>query len=99
MLTACISLCLCFLSFELVTTQYLPNSHALTIKELEHLYLDAAPNGLLSAISPCSNYIDPTTGASSNSLGRQTASEWIRTAFRKTVFLIYSSLKTIRFCF
>jgi len=85
MLTASLSFCSCFLTFSLITAQYLPNSQALTIKELEHLYLDAAPNGLLSAISPCSNYLDPTTGASSNSLGRQTASEWIRTAFRKTV--------------
>lgn len=66
-----------------VTAQYLPNSQALTITELEHLYLDAAPNGFKSAVSPCSNYFDPSTGGSNNGLGRQTASEWIRTAFRK----------------
>ncbi len=87
MLTTCLFLCLYFSSFSLVTSQYLPNTQALTTKELEHLYLDAAPNGLLSAISPCSNYFDPSTGSSSNSLGRQTASEWIRTAFRKIILL------------
>ncbi len=89
MLTTCVSLYLCFLTFKLVAAQYLPNTQALTTKELEHLYLDAAPNGLLSAVSPCSNYFDPTTGASSNSLGRQTASEWIRTAFRETVLFFW----------
>ena len=75
----------CLFTFALnpVVAQYLPNSNALTIQELEHLYLDAAPNSIISAVSPCSNYIDPSTGASSNGLGRQTAAEWIRVAFRK----------------
>ena len=76
-------LCLHVLTWGRVTAQYLPNSQALTVKELEHLYLDAAPNGMLSAITPCSNYFDPSKGASNNGLGRQTAAEWIRTAFRK----------------
>ena len=75
--------CLFILTSYLVTAQYLPNAQALTIQELEHLYLDSAPNGLLSAITPCSNYFDPSTGASNNGAGRNTAAEWIRTAFRK----------------
>lgn len=88
-----------FLSFtiaSLVTAQYLPNTQALTIKELEHLYLDAAPNGFLTAITPCSNYIDPTTGAPSNTLGRQTAAEWIRTAFRKTTLVVSNHVTRLR---
>ena len=66
-----------------VTAQYVANTQALIIKEIEHLYFDAAPAGILSAVTPCSNYYDPSTGASNNSLGRNTAAEWIRTAFRK----------------
>ena len=83
MFTTSIYICICSVVFTFVTAQYLPDSPALTIKELEHLYLDAAPSGFLSVITPCSNYVDPTTGQPSNNLGRQQAAEWIRTAFRK----------------
>ncbi len=83
--------CLCLLALDHVTAQYIPDAKALTVKEFEHLYLDAAPNGLMSAISPCSNYIDTSTGASSNGLGRQTAAEWIRVAFRKPSHVMFSS--------
>ena len=86
MLTTCLYVSICTVLFTSVAAQYLPNSQALTIKELEHLYFDAAPSGFLSVITPCSNYVDPTTGQASNSLGRQQAAEWIRTAFRKTLF-------------
>ena len=79
------------LALQPVTAQYLPNAQALTIKELEHLYLDSAPSGILSAITPCSNYFDPSTGASNNGLGRQTAAEWIRTAFRKSLRQAFSA--------
>ncbi|MCJ1225724.1 hypothetical protein MMC12_002373 [Toensbergia leucococca] len=50
-----------FDALYIVTAQYLPDAQALTIKELEHLYFDSASNGFMSAITPCSNYIDPTT--------------------------------------
>ena len=76
---------ICCVVFGVVRAQYVPDSQALTIKELEHLYLDAAPSGFLSVITPCSNYVDATTGQPSNSLGRQQAAEWIRTAFRKAL--------------
>ena len=66
-----------------VTAQYGANTEALVIKEIEHLYFDAATAGVASAVTPCSNYYDPSTGASNNTVGRNTAAEWIRTAFRK----------------
>lgn len=75
--------CIAFLALRSVTAQYVANTQALIIKEIEHLYFDAAPSGILSAVTPCSNYYDPSTGASNDSLGRNTAAEWIRTAFRK----------------
>ena len=72
-----------FLSLTSVTAQYAADTHALIIKEIEHLYFDADPAGILSAVSPCSNYYDPSTGGSNSAVGRNTAAEWIRTAFRK----------------
>ena len=77
------TICISFLALRSVTAQYVANTQALIIKEIEHLYFDAAPGGILSAVTPCSNYYDPSTGASDNSVGRNTAAEWIRTAFRK----------------
>ena len=71
------------LTLRSVTAQYVANSQALTIKEIEHLYFDSASAGILSAVTPCSNYYDPSTGASNSAVGRNTAAEWIRTAFRK----------------
>ena len=87
-----------YLSFTGVTAQYVANTQALIIKEIEHLYFDAASSGILSAISPCSNYYDPSTGASDNSLGRNTAAEWIRTAFRE-LSCSHSILLKIAACF
>ena len=81
------------LTLKSVTAQYVANSQALTIKEIEHLYFDSASAGILSAVTPCSNYYDPSTGASNNNLGRNTAAEWIRTAFRKLLYL--TSLKIL----
>lgn len=77
--------CIAFLALRSVTAQYVANTQALIIKEIEHLYFDAAPSGILSAVTPCSNYYDPSTGASNDSLGRNTAAEWIRTAFHDFV--------------
>ena len=79
--TLYILICTIFIKF--VLGQYLPVMQSLIIKELEHLYLDAASSGLINGITPCTNYIDSATGLTSNSLGRETAAEWIRTAFRK----------------
>ena len=72
-----------FLSLTGVTAQYAADTQALIIKEIEHLYFDADPAGILSAVTPCSNYYDPSTGGSDSTVGRNTAAEWIRTAFRK----------------
>ncbi|KAL6719987.1 hypothetical protein ACLMJK_001908 [Lecanora helva] len=69
------------LALKPINAQYLPNAQALMVQELEHLYFDSASSGILSAITPCSNYFNPSTGASATGTGRQTASEWIRTAF------------------
>ena len=74
----------CLVAVNSVQAQYIPtDTRALTIKELEHYYLDAATKGFFSAITPCTNYQDPTAPAPDNTLGMQTAAEWIRTAFRK----------------
>lgn len=71
-----------------VSPQMLPDSHGHTLDELEHLYLDnTGPVGFKSGITPCTLYIDSTTGRPDNTLGRQAAAEWIRTAFRKTTLL------------
>ena len=68
-----------------VSTQLLPDSQALVLNELEHLYLDnPGPNSIKSTITPCTNYVDSTTGLNNNTLGRQSTAQWIRTAFRKT---------------
>ena len=80
------SLSFCLVALNSVTAQYLPDTQALTIKEIEHYYFDAATHGFFSAITPCTNYQDPTAAAPNNGLGRQTAAEWIRTAFRKFSF-------------
>ena len=75
-------ICISLVALRSVRAQWVANTQTLIIKEIEHLYLDAAPSGILSAITPCSNYYDPSTGGSNNNLGMNTAAEWIRTAFR-----------------
>ena len=80
-----LSVCISFIALRSVTAQYVADTNALIVKEIEHLYFDAASAGILSAVTPCSNYYDPSTGASNNTLGRNTAAEWIRTAFRKSL--------------
>jgi hypothetical protein len=73
---------------SVVSPQMLPDSQALTLNELERLYLDnAGPAGFKSGIEPCTQYIDSTTARPNNTLGRQSAAQWIRTAFRKATFL------------
>lgn len=79
-----ISVFSCAVNFSLVLAQLLPDSQALILNELEHLYLDnSGPGSIKSTITPCSNYVDSTTGLNNNTLGRQTTAQWIRTAFRK----------------
>ncbi|MCJ1460186.1 hypothetical protein MMC28_010565 [Mycoblastus sanguinarius] len=85
MLTITRFLCICLSALNFVTAQYPPDSANLTVKELEHLYFDGAANGFFSAITPCSNYYDPSTGQSNSAVGRQSAAEWIRTAFHDFV--------------
>ncbi|KAL2051140.1 hypothetical protein ABVK25_008569 [Lepraria finkii] len=85
MLSIYSSLSFCLVALNSVTAQYVPDSQALTIKEIEHYYLDAATHSFFSAITPCTNYQDPTAAAPNNGLGMQTAAEWIRTAFHDFV--------------
>ena len=71
-----------------VSAQMLPDSQAIIMNELEHMYFDnQGPAGFKSGITPCSNYIDTFTGFDNNALGRETAAQWIRVAFRKTSLL------------
>lgn len=72
------------IGWNAVSAQYLPDAKANTVRELEHIYLDASPNGLINGVTPCSTYIDPSTGQNDGTKGRQTASEWIRVAFRRS---------------
>ncbi|ERF76415.1 hypothetical protein EPUS_06973 [Endocarpon pusillum Z07020] len=54
--------------------------------ELERLYLDdAGPAGFKFAITPCTQYIDPTGPRFDQTLGRQSAAQWIRAAFHDMV--------------
>ena len=75
----------CLLGLQTATAQYTADLSAATIRELEHLYLDSANAGFFAAISPCTNYVNPQGTAPNNNLGRQTAAEWIRTAFHDFV--------------
>ena len=82
-------------TFSRVLAQLLPDSQALVLNELEHLYLDnTGPLGFISVITPCTSYTDSSTGGLvNNSLGRQAAAQWIRTGFRKAkcpYFVLYT---------
>lgn len=78
-----------------VAAQMLPDSQAFIMNELEHIYFDnTGPAGFMSGITPCSNYIDLSTGLTNNALGRETAAQWIRVAFRKAAVL--DSLQSTR---
>ena len=79
-------LVLCIAALLPVCAQLLPDSQALVLNELEHLYFDnSGPGSLKSTITPCSNYVDSSTGLNNNTLGRQTTAQWIRTAFREAM--------------
>lgn len=89
-LSAPTSILLCIATISLVFAQLLPDSPALVLNELEHLYLDnPGPGSIKSTITPCTNYVDSSTGLNNNTLGRQTSAQWIRTAFRKTSLIPY----------
>lgn len=72
----------------LVQAQYLPDSNSITIREFEHIYLDSGAASLVTAVQPCAKYTDPQTGKSVSTTGRQSAAEWVRTAFRKSIATI-----------
>ena len=69
----------------LINAQWPVNAQDAIIREIEHLILDNAKYNLKSFISPCSQYIDSSTGSADTKLGRQTAAEWIRTTFHDFV--------------
>ena len=88
MLTIFRGICLSTVVFGTAFSQMLPDSQAIVMNELEHLYFDdTGPQGFKSGLVPCTNYIDSTTGLPNNALGRQTSAQWIRTAFRKVNFV------------
>ena len=75
-------------TFCAIFAQLLPHSPDIILNELEHLYLDnPGPGSIKSTITPCTNYVDSTTGLNNNTLGRQSSAQWIRAAFRKTSYL------------
>ncbi|MCJ1279796.1 hypothetical protein MMC21_007620 [Puttea exsequens] len=77
---------LCVVATSIVSAQTVPDSQALIVNELEHLYFDdTGPQGFKSGIVPCTNYVDSTTGLPNNALGRQTSAQWLRTAFHDFV--------------
>lgn len=85
-----VSIFLCIATLFPVFAQLLPDSQALVLNELEHLYLDnSGPGSIKSTITPCTNYVDSSTGLNNNTLGRQTSAQWIRTAFRKPILLYH----------
>lgn len=85
MLTSFLYTSVCLLGLKTATAQYTPDTTAATVREIEHLYLDAANAGFFSAITPCTNYANPQGSAPNQNLGRQTAAEWVRTAFHDFV--------------
>jgi len=92
MLTSYLYTSIYLLGLKTATAQYLPDSTAATIREIEHLYLDSANAGFFSAVTPCTNYVNPQGTGPNNNLGRQTAAEWVRTAFHDFVTAnIYTS--------
>lgn len=91
-----VTITLLIASFSYVFAQYLPDSQALVLNELEHLYLDnTGPNGFKASIAPCTRYIDSSTGGlPNNTLGEQASAQWIRTAFRKNVLSYLMGIKS-----
>ena len=79
---------ICFTTATIALAQQRPDSKAFIADELETLLVNTGGSGLANAgfaaaITPCTNYVDRTTGQNNNALGRQSAAQWIRTAFRK----------------
>lgn len=82
---------ICFATAAIAVAQLPPDSNGFIADELETLLVNTGGlnnGGFAAAITPCSNYVDRTTGQNNNALGRQSAAQWIRTAFRKAHNLI-----------
>lgn len=87
-LTSFFKLCLCLAIIGITVGQRIPDRQSLMIEELENLLINfggANAAGMAIGVTPCTAYTDSTTGVETpnNPLGRQTAAQWIRTAFRK----------------
>lgn len=81
-----VKLWICLATPAIIVAQQLPDSTSFIVDELETLLVDTGGlnnAGFSAAIDPCTNYVDRTTGQNNNALGRQSAAQWIRTAFRK----------------
>lgn len=78
---------ICLATAGTIVAQLRPDSKNFIADELETLLVNtggAKNAGFAAAITPCSNYVDRTKGGqNNNALGRQSAAQWIRTAFRK----------------
>lgn len=76
----------CLATTGIILAQQRPDSESFIADELETLLVNTGGlnnAGFAAAITPCTNYVDRTTGLNNNTLGRQSAAQWIRTAFRK----------------
>ncbi|MCJ1271596.1 hypothetical protein MMC22_011498 [Lobaria immixta] len=74
----------CLATTGIILAQQRPDSESFIADELETLLVNTGGlnnAGFAAAITPCTNYVDRTTGLNNNTLGRQSAAQWIRTAF------------------
>ena len=81
-LYALITTFLCFTDARVIRRNGYPSQDV--IDALEHLMVDTGgvnDGGFTRAITPCSNYV-----SGSQLLGRETAAQWIRVAFRAYPF-------------
>ena len=70
---------------SLTQAQWPTDTPSAIVREIEHIILDKSNTNLKAMISPCGQYIDSSVGTANSKLGRQTAAEWIRTAFHDFV--------------
>ncbi|MCJ1466608.1 hypothetical protein MMC07_005228 [Pseudocyphellaria aurata] len=79
-----LKLWICLAAPAIIVAQQVPDSRSFIVDELETLLVNTGGlnnAGFSAAIDPCTNYVDRTTGQNNNALGRQSAAQWIRTAF------------------
>ena len=73
------------LLFSPLQAQQLPNRTALIMYELEQFLTETSginERAFERPITPCTNYAENGSTVNNNTLGRQSAAQWIRNAFR-----------------